>query len=63
MITITILNAEIAKLTHLTSGTVGRDWRTGRPFVAAGKGDEFGALVSALKALRVARADLENSQT
>lgn len=63
MSTIVILNAEIAKLTHLTSGTVGRDWRTGRRFVAVGKGDEFSALLSALEALRIARADLENSRT
>lgn len=35
------LNAAIARASFMTNGHRGRDWRSGRLFVAAGKGDEF----------------------
>lgn len=54
-----ILNAEIAKLTHLTSGKIGRDWCSGQPFVLYEKGREWDALASALEALRIVRGTIE----
>lgn len=50
-----VLNAEIARLSYLTNGKIGQDWRSGRPFVAVEKGREWDALVSALEVLRMAR--------
>lgn len=58
---ITTINAEIAKLTHLTHGRIGVDFRSGRPFVLVEKGGEWDALVSALETLRAARAALEQN--
>lgn len=54
----TELNAAIARLTYLTNGKIGRDWRSQRVFVLPYKGDEFCALEEALEALRAARVAL-----
>jgi hypothetical protein len=56
---ITKINTAIARLTYLTHGRVGRDWRSGHIFVLHDKGDEFTALVEALEALRAARIEME----
>lgn len=53
------VNAEIARLTYLTNGRIGRDWRDGKPFVLFSKGDEWCALLSALDVLRSVRTELE----
>ena len=57
---LTQINAAIAKLTYMTNGKIGRDWYSGRAFVLADKGDEWTALRQALEALRAARAALSS---
>lgn len=52
------LNATIAKLSYMVNGEIGRDWRTGRPFVLAKKGDEFAAIRLAVRALQQARSEI-----
>jgi len=53
------LNAIIARLTFLTNGQVGLDWRSGKYFVLAQKGDVFVHLQDVLEDLRKIRKQLE----
>lgn len=62
MSTIQKLNAAIARASFMTNGKIGRDWRSGRQFVAADKGNEFEALEQCLEAMQDARAEIEKSQ-
>jgi hypothetical protein len=55
------LNAAIARASFMTNGHRGRDWRSGRLFVAAGKGDEFDALEQCLEAMQDIRLEIERS--
>lgn len=54
-----LLNSTIARLTHMVSGKIGKDWRSGRLFVLHEKGDEWEAIHAAINALRTARDELK----
>lgn len=53
-----LLNTEIARLTYMTNGRIGRDHRSGLPFVIGEKGREWDALVWALDVLQAARSEI-----
>jgi hypothetical protein len=54
------LNAVIARLTFMTHGRTGRDWRSGRSFIVAEKGgnNEFNTLREVTDLLRRVRSGM-----
>jgi hypothetical protein len=58
-------NSIKARLSYMVNGKMGLDWRTGREFVVAGKGNEVEAIRDALRlitALEAVRSDVANGQ-
>jgi hypothetical protein len=56
------LQAAMAELTYLVSGSIGIDWRSGMPFILSSKGDSFSAVCRAVEALRAARGAIDALQ-
>jgi hypothetical protein len=62
-VTLVELNAVIARLTFMTHGRIGRDWRSGRKFIVAEKGgnNEFQTIVELTGLLHRLRSGMVTS--